>query len=113
MDLTDKKILVTGGAGFLGSHVVERLSDHGVRPENILVTRSQDFDLRKFGDCERAVKGRDVIIHLAAKVGGIGYNQAKPGELFYDNMIMGAHMIEAAHREGVAKFVEVGTICVY
>ena len=113
MDLTDKKILVTGGAGFLGSHVVERLSDHGVRSENILVTRSQDFDLRKFGDCERAVKGRDVIIHLAAKVGGIGYNQAKPGELFYDNMIMGAHMIEAAHRGGAEKFVAVGTICSY
>ncbi|MEK7077298.1 MAG: GDP-L-fucose synthase, partial [Patescibacteria group bacterium] len=64
-------------------------------------------------DCKRAVEGKDVVIHLAAKVGGIGFNQEKPGELFYDNMVMGAQMIEAAYRAGVKKFVALGTVCAY
>src|SRR5579871_12642 len=110
MDLKDKKILVTGGAGFLGSHVVAKLRERGVPEKNITIVRSKEHDLRLKEECERAVAGQDVVIHLAAKVGGIGFNQEKPGELFYDNAVMGVHMIDAAHRAGVKKFVLLGTI---
>jgi GDP-L-fucose synthase len=113
MDIRSKKILVTGGAGFLGSHVVSVLRARGVSQENIVIPRSAEYDLRLKEHCEKVVQGMDVVIHLAAKVGGIGFNQEKPGELFYDNMIMGAHMIEAAYRAGVKKFVLVGTVCAY
>ncbi|MDO8516290.1 MAG: GDP-L-fucose synthase [bacterium] len=113
LDLKNKKILVTGGAGFLGSHIVDRLIARGVPKENIFVPRSHDYDLRTYKDCERVASGQDIVIHLAAKVGGIGFNQEKPGELFYDNMVMGAHMIHAAHAAGVKKFVQISTICAY
>lgn len=113
MDLRKKKILITGGAGFLGRHIIENLKSRGVPEAHIFVPRAEEYDLRNFDACERAVQGQDVVIHLAAKVGGIGYNQARPGELFYDNLLMGAHMMEAARRTGVEKFVAVGTICAY
>src|SRR3989338_8714688 len=113
MDLRKKKILITGGAGFLGRHIIENLKSRGVPEAHIFVPRAEEYDLRNFDACERAVQGQDVVIHLAAKVGGIGYNQARPGELFYDNLVMGAHMMEAARRTGVEKFVAVGTICAY
>lgn len=113
MDIKNRKILVTGGAGFLGYHVVEKLIECGVPRENILVPRSAEYDLRKRFDCEKAVKGQNIVIHLAAKVGGIGYNQEKPGELFYDNIVMGTYMIDAAYRAGVEKMVVLGTICSY
>ena len=113
MDLAKQKILVTGGAGFLGTHVVRKLIERGVPEKNILVTRSKEYDLRLKEDAERAVAGRDLVIHLAAKVGGIGFNQEKPGELFYDNAVMGVNMIEAARAAGVKKFVLLGTICSY
>jgi len=113
MDLKNKRILITGGAGFLGSHVTEKLRSRGISEKDIFIPRSGDFDLRNENNCKKAVKGMDIVIHLAAKVGGIGYNQEKPGELFYDNMIMGARMVEAAYRAGVKKFVALGTVCAY
>lgn len=113
INLKDKKILLTGGAGFLGSFVVEKLLQRGVPKENIFIPRSKEYDLRNRANCERVVQGRDIVIHLAANVGGIGYNQEKPAELFYDNLIMGAELMEAARKAGVEKFVAVGTICSY
>ena len=113
INLKEKKILVTGGAGFLGHAVLAELASRGVLKENITVTRFEDFDLRLFEAWERAVKGQNLIIHLAAKVGGIGFNRDHPGELFYDNAMMGIQMIEAARLAGVEKFVAIGTICAY
>ena len=109
----NKKILVTGGAGFLGKNVVQQMIQRGAVPWNIVIPRSKDCDLRDNLNCIKVVKGIDVIIHLAAKVGGIGYNQKHPGELFYDNAIMGIQLMEAARIAGVSKFVAVGTVCAY
>ena len=105
--------MVTGGSGFLGSHVVEKLIGCGVTKENIFVPRAAEFDLRLRENCEKVVRGQNVVIHLAAKVGGIGYNQEKPGELFYDNIVMGAQMLDVAYRAGAEKMIVLGTICSY
>lgn len=113
MELANKKILVTGGAGFLGKQVVDQLIRAGAQAENILVPRSCDRDLTKMDACQQAVAGQDVIVHLAAHVGGIGLNREKPAELFYDNLMMGTQLIHAAYEAGAQKFVCVGTICAY
>lgn len=111
--LTNKRILVTGGAGFLGKQVIEQLCQAGAERGKITVPRSRDCDLRILSNCQRAVEQQDIVVHLAAHVGGIGLNQAKPAELFYDNLMMGTQLIHAAHGAGVQKFVCVGTICAY
>jgi GDP-L-fucose synthase len=113
LDLANKRILVTGGAGFLGRQVIDQLCQHGANSEKITVTRSHDCDLRVWENCQRAADQQDIIIHLAAHVGGIGLNREKPGELFYDNLIMGTQLIHAAYQQGIEKFVCVGTICAY
>ncbi len=83
------------------------------KPKRIVIPRSKEFDLRKQEVCKMIVKDTDVVIHLAANVGGIGYNKANPGELFYDNLVMGVHLMEEARKAKVKKFVGLGTICQY
>lgn len=113
IDLSGKRILVTGGSGFLGKQVIRQLCQDGADAEKITVPRSHDCDLRILEHCQRAVAQQDIVIHLAAHVGGIGLNREKPAELFYDNLIMGTQLIHAAYQAGVQKFVCVGTICAY
>lgn len=109
----NKKILLTGGSGFLGNAIVSELLSIGVKKDNIFIPRSKNCDLRESKNIKRAVKGMDIIIHLAAKVGGIGYNREHPGEMFYDNIMMGTQLMHESHLQGVKKFVALGTICCY
>lgn len=122
-ELSGKRIIVTGGAGFLGRHVLEALQRRGVPRGSIFVPRRREFDLTNLVDCARlyreAFPGHraDVVLHLAAEVGGIGANRANPGRYFYANMAMAMHLIEQARLDGLiergGKFVQVGTICAY
>jgi GDP-L-fucose synthase len=107
----DKHVLVTGGAGFLGAHVVNLLKEKGAA--EIRVTRSGKNDLRLYENCRNAVKGTDIVIHLAARVGGIAFNEDRPGDIVRDNLLMGVQLMEAARLAGTSKFVTVGTTCCY
>lgn len=109
----NRKLLVTGGAGFLGGYVLKDLMRRGVKKSDIIVPRSRDFDLRMQKNCKKVVGGIDIVIHLAANVGGIGYNRENPGSLFYDNLMIGAQLMEEARKAGVKKFVAIGTVCAY
>ena len=109
----NKRVTITGGSGFLGSYVIEALRRHGARDELISIPRRATDDLRQWENCQRVVAGQDVIVHLPATVGGIGINREKPGEFFYDNLMMGVQLMEAARQAGVGKFVALGTICAY
>jgi len=111
---TDKTVMVTGGAGFLGSHLVEELRRRNDAVETF-VPRSDEYDLRNRDEIQQAFEdsGADTVIHLAATVGGIGANAANPGRYFYDNAIMGIELLEQSRQYGVEKFTILGTICAY
>ncbi|HEU4599169.1 MAG TPA: GDP-L-fucose synthase, partial [Solirubrobacterales bacterium] len=108
-----RRVMVTGGSGFLGQRVVERL--HACGANHVFVPRSRDYDLRDRGAIRRALRDAqpDVVIHLAAVVGGIGANRANPGSFFFDNALMGIQLVEEARLSSVGKFVSIGTVCSY
>lgn len=107
----NKKVTITGGKGFLGNHLVNQLIK--LKPKNIYLPQHSKFDLRNYQDCLKAFKNSDIIIHLAANVGGIGYNREHPAELFDDNILIGINSVRAARKQSVSKFVAIGTICEY
>lgn len=107
----EKRILVTGGSGFLGSRVVQSLRNRGA--VEISMPLHSDYDLRDRDACRQVVQGQDLVIHLAARVGGIGLNSQKPGELFFDNILLSTLLMEEARLAGVQKYVAPGTICSY
>jgi GDP-L-fucose synthase len=113
MNLADKRVVVTGGSGFLGRHVVAALARHGCA--EVAVPRKAEFDLTREADVERmyAAFKPAIVVHLAAVVGGIGANRESPGRFFFENLMMGALVMEHARRTGVRKFVGIGTICAY
>jgi GDP-L-fucose synthase len=107
------RVVVTGGQGFLGSWVVARLRELGTR--DVLIPAHADYDLRRFEAAERMYRDMrpDIVIHLAAVVGGIGANSERPGEFFYDNLMMGAQLMEVGRQQAIEKFVSIGTVCAY
>jgi len=111
--MMNKRIVVTGGTGFFGSHIIDRLLAQGC--SHVMIPQHSMYDLRKHGDVLVMMRTLcpNIVIHAAALCGGIGLNKAKPAELFYDNMIMGLLMMEEARKNGVEKFVQLGTVCEY
>jgi len=109
----DKSVIVTGGAGFLGSYVVEKLKEQGCK--NIFIPLVEEYDLTKEKNVIRLYQDypADIVIHLAAVVGGIGANRENPGKFYYDNLIMGAMLMEYARQFKIGKFIAIGTICAY
>ena len=109
----NRRILVTGGSGFLGSYVVEKLKVAGCK--DIFVPQEKDYNLVDIEAVKRVYRDSNpnIVIHLAAKIGGIGINTEKPAEFFYDNLIMGLQLMEEARKNGIEKFVAIGTICAY
>ncbi len=112
VDLSGSRVLVTGGSGFVGSFLCPMLEERGA---NVAIPRSRDFDLTEQSDVRRLmIEARpDIVVHLAAEVGGIGANRENPGRFFYANASMGVNLIEESRRSGVEKFVQVGTVCAY
>ena len=108
-----KRVCVTGGAGFLGSYVLEKLQERGAT--DVFVPRIEEFDLVKPEDVQRVLElsRPDIVLHLAANVGGIGANRARPAEFFYDNLMMGVQLMHESWKAGVEKFVALGTVCAY
>ena len=113
IDLKNKRIIVTGGAGFLGKFIVKKLAERGCK--DIFIPKIEQYDLRELDTIERmySTAKADIVIHLAAVVGGIGANRENPGSFFYDNLIMWVQILEQARLNGIEKFVAIGTICAY
>lgn len=111
IDWNKKTVLVTGGQGFLGKYVIEQLEKRGTK--NIIVPSSKDYDLRNNENCKRLVQNINIVFHLAARVGGIAMMQARPADIFYDNIMMGTQLIHEAKKANVEKFIALGTVCSY
>jgi len=109
----NSRICITGGKGFLGRHLVNKFKEHGYK--NVFVADIDKYDLRDIYDVKRMYKEikPDIVVHLAARVGGIGANREHPGEFFYDNLTMGVFLLDQAYRNKIKKFVALGTICCY
>ena len=110
---SNRRVVVTGGTGFLGSHLVHNIEARGA--PDVLVPPRAEYDLRQMTDVERMYHDMcpDILIHLAARVGGIGANRERPGEFFYDNLMMGVQLLDVARRREIEKFVTIGTVCAY
>lgn len=113
LDLKNKKILVAGGGGFMGSHVLQALEKRGIPKENIFAPSSKECDLRKWNDCVNAVKGREIVFDCAANPKDLLTREKIPGEIFYENLIMGVQLLEAAWRAGVEKTITIGSATEY
>ena len=111
MDWSKKRVLVTGSGGFLGSHLLSHLKKVGVK--NVVIPSSKEYDLRENENCKKVVRDIDIVFNIAAHVGGIGLNRDKPGELFYDNLMMGTQLLHEAKNASVEKFIALGTVCSY
>lgn len=111
--LTGKSILVTGAHGFLGRHLLDALAKRGVRAVDISAPSRRERDLLNWSDCLEACKGREIVFHLAARVGGIAFNLREPARILFENEVMNAQILEASHRAGASRFIAIGSVCAY